>query len=142
VGWDGYIDVRGNRYSVPDKLCGADVVVRIGLDGMLKVYDRAGQLVARHLLKPVAQGWSYEPGHHRDLWQHTLPAVERRSLARGLRTAPSKRSASGSRSRVSGSGKSRPRRGASCAPPSVHAIWKALWAANRPVPKAKAFVRS
>jgi Mu transposase, C-terminal domain len=80
VGWDGYIDVRGNRYSVPDKLCGAEVVVRIGLDGVLKVYDRAGQLVARHLLKPVAQGWSYEPGHHRDLWQQTLPAVQRRSL--------------------------------------------------------------
>jgi transposase len=80
VGWDGYIDVRGNRYSVPDKLCGADVVVHIGLDGVLKVYDRAGQLVARHLLKPVVQGWSYEPGHHRALWQQTLPAVERRSL--------------------------------------------------------------
>jgi transposase len=80
VGWDGYIDVRGNRYSVPDKLCGADVVVHIGLDGVLKVYDRAGQLVARHLLKPVVQGWSYSPGHHRALWQQTLPAVERRSL--------------------------------------------------------------
>jgi hypothetical protein len=52
VGWDGYIDVRGNRYSVPDKLCGAEVVVHIGL-GVLKVYDRAGQLVARHLLKPA-----------------------------------------------------------------------------------------
>jgi len=80
VGWDGYIDVRGNRYSVPDKLCGAAVVVHIGLDGVLKVYDRAGQLVARHLLKPVIEGWSYEPGHHRDLWQRTLPAVERRPL--------------------------------------------------------------
>lgn len=80
VGWDGYIDVRGNRYSVPDKLCGAEVVVHISLDGVLKVFDRAGQLVARHLLRPVVQGWSYEPAHHRDLWQQTLPAVERRSL--------------------------------------------------------------
>jgi transposase len=80
VGWDGYIDVRGNRYSVPDKLCGAEVVVHISLDGVLKVFDRAGQLVARHLLKPVVQGWSYEPGHHRELWQQTVPAVERRSL--------------------------------------------------------------
>jgi len=80
VGWDGYIDVRGNRYSVPDKLCGAEVVVHIGLDGVLKVYDRAGQLVARHLLKPVVQGWSDEPGHHRALWQQTLPAVDRRPL--------------------------------------------------------------
>ncbi len=80
VGWDGYIDVRGNRYSVPDKLCGAEVVVHIGLDGVLKVYDRAGELVARHLLKPVADGWGYEPVHHRTLWQQTLPAVERRAL--------------------------------------------------------------
>ncbi len=72
--------VRGNRYSVPDKLCGGEVVVHISLDGVLKVYDRAGQLVARHLLKPVLEGWSYEPGHHRDLWQQTLPAVQRRSL--------------------------------------------------------------
>ncbi len=56
MSWDGYIDVRGNRYSVPDKLCGAEVVVHIGLDGVLKVYDHAGELVARHLLKPVADG--------------------------------------------------------------------------------------
>lgn len=80
VSWDGYIDVRGNRYSVPDKLCGAEVAVHIGLDGVLKVFDRAGELVARHLLKPVAQGWAYEPAHHRALWEQTLPAVERRPL--------------------------------------------------------------
>lgn len=80
VSWDGYIDVRGNRYSVPDKLCGAEVAVHIGLDGVLKVFDRAGELVARHLLKPVAQGWAYEPARHRALWEQTLPAVERRPL--------------------------------------------------------------
>lgn len=80
VGWDGYIDVRGNRYSVPDKLCGAEVVVHISLDGVLQVYDRAGELVARHLLKPMSEGWSYEPAHHRALWEQTLTAVERRPL--------------------------------------------------------------
>ena len=80
VSWDGYIDVRGNRYSVPDKLCGAEVVVHIGLDGMLQVYDRAGELVARHLLKPVAEGWGYQPAHHQTLWEQALPQVERRPL--------------------------------------------------------------
>jgi transposase len=31
VGWDAYIDVRGNRYSVPDHLCGGTVqVVSVG----------------------------------------------------------------------------------------------------------------
>ena len=57
MSWDGYIDVRGNRYSVPDKLCGGEVTVRIGLDGVLTVYDHTGALVARHLLKPQADGW-------------------------------------------------------------------------------------
>src|SRR5271156_4266621 len=80
VGWDGYLDVRGNRYSVPDKLCGAEVVVHISLEGVLPVYDRAGELVARHLLKPMSEGWSYEPAHHRTLWEQTLTAVERRPL--------------------------------------------------------------
>jgi transposase len=80
VSWDGYVDVRGNRYSVPDKLCGAEVAVHIGLDGVLKVYDGAGELVARHLLKPVAEGWGCEPAHHRRLWEQALPTVERRSL--------------------------------------------------------------
>ena len=28
VSWDGYIDVRANRDSVPDKMCSAEVVVR------------------------------------------------------------------------------------------------------------------
>jgi transposase len=80
VSWDGYIDVRGNRYSVPDKLCGGAVTVRIGLDGVLTVYDHTGALVARHLLKPQADGWSSQPEHHRALWQRTLAVVERRPL--------------------------------------------------------------
>jgi len=35
--WDGYIEVRGNRYSVPAGLAGQRVAVRIGLDGLLRV---------------------------------------------------------------------------------------------------------
>jgi len=38
VAWDGYIDVRGNRYSVPAALVGQRVLVRIGLDGLLRVF--------------------------------------------------------------------------------------------------------
>jgi transposase len=39
VAWDGYIDVRGNRYSVPAALVGQRVTVRIGLDGLLRVFQ-------------------------------------------------------------------------------------------------------
>jgi transposase len=38
VGWDGYIDVRGNRYSVPGSLTGQTVAVRIGLAGTLRIF--------------------------------------------------------------------------------------------------------
>ncbi len=31
VTWDGYIEVRGNRYSVPEVLCGQPVSIRITL---------------------------------------------------------------------------------------------------------------
>jgi transposase len=78
VAWDGYIDVRGNRYSVPDPLRGQTVLVRIGLDDSLQVY--AGeQLVAQHHLRTAAQGWVSVPEHHAQLWQSTLQ-VEQRSL--------------------------------------------------------------
>ena len=29
VSWDGYVEIRGNRYSVPASLCGQTVSVRI-----------------------------------------------------------------------------------------------------------------
>ena len=80
VAWDGYIEVRGNRYSVPGELCGALVEVRIGLDGAVAVYNGAGQLAARHRLKSAAAGWVLVPEHHRILWQQAL-TVERRELA-------------------------------------------------------------
>jgi len=79
VGWDGYIDVRGNRYSVPGELCGKPVTVRIGLDGRLTVYDDETK-VAEHMLRPVSEGWVTVPAHHEMLWRQTL-AVQRRDLA-------------------------------------------------------------
>ena len=78
VAWDGYIDVRGNRYSVPGQLTGQAVAVHISLDGSLRVYAGAG-LVAQHSLQATAQGWVSVPDHHRQLWQSTLK-VESRSL--------------------------------------------------------------
>jgi len=38
VSWDGFIDVRGNRYSVPDVLRDQTVDVYISLDGRLPVW--------------------------------------------------------------------------------------------------------
>jgi transposase len=80
VAWDGYIEVRGNRYSVPGELCGAPVAVRIGLDGTLAIYSGEGQVAARHRLRPAAEGWALIPEHHRTLWEQALK-VERRDLA-------------------------------------------------------------
>jgi transposase len=79
VAYDGYIDVRGNRYSAPAELVGQRVAVRIGLDGILRIYQ-AETLVATHLLCDRQQGWRTIPAHHADLWKETLK-VEQRSLA-------------------------------------------------------------
>lgn len=78
VSWDGYIEVRGNRYSVPDQLTGEMVRVRIGLAGDVRVYAQE-QLVVTHQLQPRSQGWVSVPGHHRQLWQSALH-VEQRPL--------------------------------------------------------------
>jgi len=78
VSWDSYVEVRGNRYSVPDQLAGQAVTVRIGLDDLFQVY--AGeQLVTQHRLQARAEGWVSLPGHHTRLWQDTLH-VEQRPL--------------------------------------------------------------
>lgn len=79
VAADSYIDVRGNRYSVPADLVGQRVAVRISLDGTLRVYQ-SENLVATHLLRSQREGWSTLPEHHAELWQNTLK-VEQRSLA-------------------------------------------------------------
>jgi transposase len=78
VSWDSYIEVRGNRYSVPDHLAGQVVAVRIGLDDHVWVYAN-DQLVAHHQLRPRALGWVSVPGHHTRLWQDALQ-VEQRPL--------------------------------------------------------------
>jgi transposase len=79
VSWDSMVEVRGNRYSVPDHLCGQGVDVRIGLDGTLRVFH-AGALVAVHLLRSRSEGWVVVPEHHQNLWADVL-AVERRPLS-------------------------------------------------------------
>jgi len=78
VGWDGYIDVRGNRYSVPAELAGRSVLVHIRLDDTLQVYQ-GETLVAEHQLRAASQGWVSVPEHHARLWQETVQ-VERRAL--------------------------------------------------------------
>jgi transposase len=79
VSWDGYVEVRGNRYSVPDSLVGRTVTVRVSLEGELRVYD--GEAVAAsHRLRPAEEGWVTVPSHHAALWRKTLQ-VTRRPLA-------------------------------------------------------------
>jgi transposase len=78
VAADCYIDVRGNRYSVPAELVAQTVTVRISLEDTLRVYS-AEKLVASHTLRRAEQGWSTVPEHHADLWKATLQ-VERRPL--------------------------------------------------------------
>jgi transposase len=82
--WDGYIDVAGNRYSIPDPLRGQRVPVRIGLDGILRIYDPADPdlerlPVAIHRLRSIHEGWVTVPEHHAELWRATLN-VEQRPL--------------------------------------------------------------
>ena len=52
--------------------------MRIGLDDTLRVYQ-AETLVAKHLLRSQAEGWSTVPEHHRELWDGVK--VEQRPLA-------------------------------------------------------------
>jgi hypothetical protein len=71
--------VRGNRYSVPATLVGQVVVVRIGLDDHLRVYQDE-QVVAAHRLQSATSGWVTVPEHHAELWQAAV-AVEQRPLS-------------------------------------------------------------
>lgn len=80
VSWDSYIEVRGNRYSVPANLVGRVVLVRISLDDRVRVYaDEV--LVATHQLQPVSAGWVTVAEHHHPLWESVAAQVERRSLS-------------------------------------------------------------
>jgi transposase len=80
--WDAYIEVRGNRYSVPGQLAGKTVEVRIGLDDSLRIYDPKDPEpqklpVAIHRLRHVREGWVTVPEHHAALWNETLKVEER-----------------------------------------------------------------
>jgi hypothetical protein len=72
VTMDGYVDVRGNRYSVPAHLCGDMVAIRITLGGELRIIDAHDRLVATHWLMPSHSGWQTVPAHHARLWLNTL----------------------------------------------------------------------
>lgn len=76
VAWDAYIEVRGNRYSVPAELAGRSVTIHIGLDDSLRVYQGDKQ-VAQYLLRSANQGWVTLPEHHAQLWQETLQVTQR-----------------------------------------------------------------
>lgn len=78
VSWDSYVEVRGNRYSVPDQLVGKTVAIRIGLDGLFSVHD-GDTLVVSHRLRPASEGWVTVPEHHARLWRQAV-AVDRRPL--------------------------------------------------------------
>jgi transposase len=79
VSWDAYVEVRGNRYSVPAGLAGRLVTIRLSLAGQLGVYDDE-QLVAQHVLQPAERGWVTVPAHHAALGARAVQ-VERRPLA-------------------------------------------------------------
>lgn len=78
VSWDSYIDVRGNRYSVPSELVGQRVAVRVGLDDTLRVFHADIQ-VAKHSLRNKQAGWSTVDEHHTALWEAVH--VEQRALS-------------------------------------------------------------
>ena len=80
VAWDGYVAVRGNRYSVPAARCGQAVTVRLTLAGQVSLWDRQGQCVAVHPHRPAAHGGSPVPAHHAARWPPAM-VVERRELA-------------------------------------------------------------
>jgi transposase len=77
--WDGYIDVRGNRYSVPAEICGRMVTARLGLDGRLSIFAE-DRMIAQHRLRSAAEGWVTTPAHHADLWREVYH-VQRRDLS-------------------------------------------------------------
>lgn len=78
VSWDAYVDVRGNRYSVPSELVGQRVSVRVGLDDTLRIFH-ADVLIARHTLRDKHTGWSTVAEHHTALWKSVN--VEQRPLS-------------------------------------------------------------
>jgi len=84
VAWDAYIDVRGNRYSVPARHAGEIVEIRLSLEGFLVIYDPLDftpdkLAVATHQLRSAQKGWATIPEHHAALWKEVFQ-VEPRPL--------------------------------------------------------------
>jgi hypothetical protein len=78
VAWDGYVDVRGNRYAVPAEFAGKMLTVRIGLDSRLRIFHLE-TLVVEHTLRSIREGWGRKPELHAELWKKALN-VEARPL--------------------------------------------------------------
>lgn len=76
VSWDGYIEAKGNRYSVPSTYCGQSVKIRMSLSGELRVFNTEDQLITQHRLQPKSFGWVTATVHHQVLRE----SVQRRSL--------------------------------------------------------------
>lgn len=76
VSWDSYVEVRGNRYSVPSELVGQTLSIRIGLDDTVRIYQHE-TLVASHCLQSAQQGWVTLADHHAPLWQAALNVQSR-----------------------------------------------------------------
>lgn len=79
VGWDAYVAVAGNRYSVPAAYVAQPVTVYRSLDGRIRIHAADGALIASHSQRPAQAGWATVPEHHRRLWQDLK--VQHRSLA-------------------------------------------------------------
>lgn len=82
VAWDCFIDVRGNRYSVPSHLVNQSVSISISLDGALRIYDPRNPdpeklPVATHFLRDSQTGWAIDPRHHQDLWRDSVKVDQR-----------------------------------------------------------------
>lgn len=75
--WDGYIEVKGNRYSIPSDYSGQMMKIRISLANELKVYDNQDQLITQHRLQSKALGWLTDAAHHQALRE----SVQRRPLS-------------------------------------------------------------
>jgi len=84
VAWDAYIEVRGNRYSVPARHAGQTVEIRLSLEGTLRIYDALDSTldklpVATHQLRSAQAGWVTVAEHHAALWKEVFQ-VEPRPL--------------------------------------------------------------
>ena len=82
MAWDCFIDVRGNRYSVPSHLVNQSVSISISLDGALRIYDPRNPdpeklPVATHFLRDSQTGWAIDPRHHQDLWRDSVKVDQR-----------------------------------------------------------------